>query len=45
MRQHSKGTCYFRKLEGFKRSPAGLEWQIWQRLPDKSWALRLSYAF
>ena len=23
---------YLKKLEGFKRSPAGLEWQIWQRL-------------
>jgi hypothetical protein len=23
---------YFNKLKGFQRSPAGLEWQIWQRL-------------
>jgi len=23
---------YFNKLTGFQRSPAGLEWQIWQRL-------------
>lgn len=23
---------YLKKLDGFKRSPAGLEWQIWQRL-------------
>ncbi len=24
---------YFNKLKGFQRSPAGLEWQIWKRLP------------
>lgn len=23
---------YFRKLPGFQRSPAGLEWRIWKRL-------------
>jgi hypothetical protein len=23
---------YLQKLEGFQRSPAGLEWQIWKRL-------------
>jgi len=23
---------YFNKLTGFQRSPAGLEWKIWQRL-------------
>mgnify|MGYP000670994248 CR=1 FL=1 len=23
---------YLKKLDGFQRSPAGLEWQIWQRL-------------
>jgi hypothetical protein len=23
---------YLKKLDGFKRSPAGLEWQIWQRM-------------
>jgi hypothetical protein len=24
---------YLNKLDGFQRSPAGLEWQIWKRLP------------
>jgi hypothetical protein len=24
---------YFKKLKGFQRSPAGLEWVIWQKLP------------
>lgn len=24
---------YLNKLPGFQRSPAGLEWQIWKRLP------------
>jgi hypothetical protein len=24
---------YFKKLEGFQRSPAGLEWAIWKKLP------------
>jgi hypothetical protein len=24
---------YFNKLEGFQRSPAGLEWAIWKKLP------------
>ena len=24
---------YLQKLDGFQRSPAGLEWRIWKRLP------------
>jgi hypothetical protein len=24
---------YLKKLDGFQRSPAGLEWQIWKKLP------------
>jgi hypothetical protein len=24
---------YFKKLKGFQRSPAGLEWDIWKKLP------------
>lgn len=24
---------YFKKLKGFQRSPAGLEWEIWKKLP------------
>jgi len=24
---------YFNKLQGFQRTPSGLEWRIWQKLP------------
>jgi hypothetical protein len=28
----SSNMNYFSKLEGFQRSPAGLEWEIWKKL-------------
>ncbi len=31
-KQTSSNMNYFSKLEGFQRSPAGLEWEIWKKL-------------
>ncbi len=31
-KQASSNMNYFSKLEGFQRSPAGLEWEIWKKL-------------
>ncbi len=31
-KQTSSNMNYFSKLEGFQRSPSGLEWEIWKKL-------------
>lgn len=39
---HSITVNWFTKLPGFRRSPAGLEWALWKRLPAAfGWGIAL----